>query len=44
MRVFIVTIEGEIIPCTINKKVIGPTIKGGYKILRLANKKRRSDG
>jgi len=38
MRVFIVTIKGEIIPCTINKKVIRPTIKGGYRILRLANK------
>jgi len=42
MRVFIVTIEGEIIPCTINKKVIRPTIKGGYKILRLANKKKET--
>ena len=37
MKVFLVTNKGVIVPCTIKKKVIRPTIKGGYKILRLAN-------
>ena len=39
MKIFLVTIKGEVIPCTINKGVIRPTIKGGYRILRLANNK-----
>ena len=38
MKVFIVTIKGDIIPCTINKQTIRPTVKGGYRVLRLANK------
>jgi hypothetical protein len=37
MKVFLVTDNGVIVPCTIKKNVIRPTVKGGYKILRLAN-------
>ena len=40
MKVLLVTDKGVVVPCTINKKVIRPTIKGGYKILRLANEKK----
>ena len=40
MKVFLVTTKGEVIPCTINKGIIRPTIKGGYRILRLENKKK----
>jgi len=42
MEVFLVTVKGEAIPCTINvrKGTIRPTIKGGYRILRLANKQK----
>ena len=43
MKIFLVTVKGETIPCTINKGVIRPTIKGGYRILRLANKERKAD-
>ena len=40
MKVFLVTVKGEAIPCTINRGKIRPTIKGGYRILRLANKQK----
>jgi hypothetical protein len=40
MKIFLVTAKGKVVPCTINKGVIRPTIKGGYRILRLANKKK----
>ena len=40
MKVFLVTVKGETVPCTINRGVIRPTIKGGYRILRLANKQK----
>ena len=43
MKVFLVTAKGEAIPCIINKGKIRPTIKGGYRILRLANKKEREN-
>ena len=45
MKVFLVTVKGEAIPCTINvrKGTIRPTIKGGYRILRLANKQKRKE-
>ena len=43
MKVFLVTVKGETVPCTINRGVIRPTIKGGYRILRLANKERKSN-
>ena len=40
MKVFLVTSNGKAVPCTINRGVIRPTIKGGYRILRLANKQK----
>ena len=43
MKVFLVTVKGEAIPCTINRGKRRPTIKGGYRILRLANKQKRKE-
>jgi len=40
MKVFLVTVKGEVVPCTINRGTIRPTIKGGYRILLLANKQK----
>ena len=44
MKVFIVTANGKIVPCTINRGVIRPTIKGGYRILRLAYEGKETNG
>ena len=43
MKVFLVTVNGEVAPCTINRGTIRPTIKGGYRILLLANKQKRKE-
>jgi len=40
IKVFIVTDKGKVVPCSINKGVIRPTIKGGYRILRLAHERK----
>ena len=40
MQVFLVTTKGIAVPCTIKNNVIRPTVKGGYRILRLENKRR----
>jgi len=36
-----VTVKGVVVPCTSVKDVIRPTVKGGYRVLRLANKKEK---
>ena len=41
MRVFLVTVKGIAVPCTIKKSVIRPTVKGGYRILRLENERKK---
>ena len=38
-RVFLVTVKGIAVPCTIKKGHISSTVRGGYNILRLANEK-----
>ena len=40
MQVFLVTTKGIAVPCTIKNNVIRPTVKGGYRILCLENKRR----
>ena len=40
MRVFLVTAKGIAVPCTIKNNMIRPTVKGGYRILRLESKRR----
>ena len=39
MKIFIVTDRGTVIPCTLNKNVLRPTVKGGYRILRKIKEK-----
>ena len=41
MRVFLVTVKGIAVPCTIKNNVIRPTVKGGYRILRLENERKK---